>query len=345
MVGTAVTGNVSNGSASASYTVPGGTAVGSYTIQATFSGTANFNPSGDSSHTLTINSASTTTAASNAGATYSPSNQSITLSATVTSASSTVNAGTVIFAVFNGPTQLGSSTSPVSVSNGSASASYTLPGGTTVGSYSIVATYTGAGGFLPSSDSSHTLTVSKATPVITWPTPADIVFGGALSSVQLNASANVPGTLVYTPAAGAVLMVGNGQTLSVQFTPTDTVDYNATSQTVLINVTPAPVPATLILSETAARDSGTGNVLVTVTVANTGGTVATLVQLTAATLNSVAPISTLPAPVADVAPAGTSIVALTFPASVGLPGDSDILLLNGTYNAGSFGGNARITLP
>jgi hypothetical protein len=45
-----------------------------------------------------------------------------------------------------------------------------------------------------------TITVLKATPVITWATPADIVYGTALSATQLNATANVPGTFVYTPA-------------------------------------------------------------------------------------------------------------------------------------------------
>ena len=49
------------------------------------------------------------------------------------------------------------------------------------------------------------ITVLKATPTITWATPADIVYGTALSATQLNATASVPGTFVYTPAAGTVL--------------------------------------------------------------------------------------------------------------------------------------------
>ena len=39
--------------------------------------------------------------------------------------------------------------------------------------------------------------------------------------MQLNASASVPGALIYTPAAGTVLAAGT-TTLSVTFTPTDT---------------------------------------------------------------------------------------------------------------------------
>ena len=69
-----------------------------------------------------------------------------------------------------------------------------------------------------------TITVSKATPAITWPTPAAITYGTALSATQLNATGrrSVPGTFVYTPASGTVLGAGVGQTLSVTFTPTDT---------------------------------------------------------------------------------------------------------------------------
>ena len=37
-------------------------------------------------------------------------------------------------------------------------------------------------------------------PVITWPTPAPIIYGTPLSAAQLNASANAAGTFVYSPA-------------------------------------------------------------------------------------------------------------------------------------------------
>src|SRR5206468_9747535 len=53
---------------------------------------------------------------------------------------------------------------------------------------------------------------------------------------QLDATASVPGTFVYTPAAGTVLNAGNGQTLHVDFTPTDTTNYNSASKDVVINV-------------------------------------------------------------------------------------------------------------
>jgi hypothetical protein len=82
------------------------------------------------------------------------------------------------------------------------------------------------------------LTVTQATPVITWANPASITYGTALSATQLNATASVLGTMVYTPAAGGILTVGT-DTLSVTFTPTDTANYTTAAQTVSLTVTAA----------------------------------------------------------------------------------------------------------
>jgi hypothetical protein len=76
------------------------------------------------------------------------------------------------------------------------------------------------------------------TPTVSWGTISAITYGTALSGTQLNATATnpntgttVPGTFTYTPAAGIVLGSGSGQTLSVNFVPTDTNDYNTPSPT------------------------------------------------------------------------------------------------------------------
>ena len=53
----------------------------------------------------------------------------------------------------------------------------------------------------------------QGTPAITWADPADIVYGTALSGVQLNASTPVAGTFSYSPAAGVILSAGNSQPL------------------------------------------------------------------------------------------------------------------------------------
>jgi len=80
------------------------------------------------------------------------------------------------------------------------------------------------------------ITITKATPSITWNNPADIVYGTALSSTQLNATASVAGSFNYTPASGTVLNTGSAQSLLANFTPTDATNYNATSKNVQINV-------------------------------------------------------------------------------------------------------------
>ncbi len=87
------------------------------------------------------------------------------------------------------------------------------------------------------------LTVNKAVPVVTWATPAAITYGTALSATQLDATASVPGTFVYAPAAGAVPLAGS-DTLGVTFTPTDSVDYT----TVTANVTLVVHQATPVIT-------------------------------------------------------------------------------------------------
>jgi sugar lactone lactonase YvrE len=88
-----------------------------------------------------------------------------------------------------------------------------------------------------------TLTVVKMTPVVTWTNPLPIIYGAALSSSQLNAAAGVPGSLAYNPTNGAVLDAGTN-TLSVVFTPTDTVDYCGVTDCVSLVVSPAPLTVT-----------------------------------------------------------------------------------------------------
>ena len=88
----------------------------------------------------------------------------------------------------------------------------------------------------PRRRTSVSINVEQATPTITWSNPADITYGTALGSTQLDATASVPGTFAYTPASGTVLHAGNSQTLSVTFTPTDTIDYTTATKSVSINV-------------------------------------------------------------------------------------------------------------
>ena len=89
-----------------------------------------------------------------------------------------------------------------------------------------------------------TITVNKATPIISWPAPAPIAQGTALSNTQLDATdswtvggtlGRVAGQFVYTPNAGTVLPAGN-QPLSAAFTPTDSTDYTTATASTRIAV-------------------------------------------------------------------------------------------------------------
>jgi hypothetical protein len=119
---------------------------------------------------------------------------------------------------------------------------YTPPAGTVLNAgaqtLSVTFTPTDLVNYAPST-TTVTLTVAPATPTITWATPAPIVEGTLLSATQLNATASVPGTFVYTPPAGTYLPAGS-QTLSVTFTPTDAVNYTTATSSVTLVVTPAP---------------------------------------------------------------------------------------------------------
>ena len=71
--------------------------------------------------------------------------------------------------------------------------------------------------------------------LVTWNTPAPIVYGTPLGPAQLNATANTPGVFVYDPPAGTVLDVGS-HTLTVTFTPADSVDYVSASPSATVTV-------------------------------------------------------------------------------------------------------------
>lgn len=81
-----------------------------------------------------------------------------------------------------------------------------------------------------------TIDVDRAIPVVTWADPDNIDDATPLSATQLNATANVAGTFVYTPVSGTILDVGGDQELSVTFTPSDTDNYEIVTETVSIDV-------------------------------------------------------------------------------------------------------------
>jgi DNA-binding beta-propeller fold protein YncE len=114
-----------------------------------------------------------------------------------------------------------------------------------VGSYTLTANFTPTDTTTYASASTTTsLSVTRATPSITWGTPAAIPYGTTLSG-SLNAAASynsnsVAGTYVYTATSSggsaatvtsATVLSAGSYTLAVTFTPSDTTDYaTATAQ-------------------------------------------------------------------------------------------------------------------
>jgi hypothetical protein len=126
--------------------------------------------------------------------------------------------------------------------------------------------------------------VNKAAPKITWAKPGTITYSTALSNTQLDATASVSGSFVYSPPAGTV-PPGGSNTLSVTFTPTGTTDYatatgtvtltvnKATSTTTISSVNPYPSvigqQVTVSFTVSGSGVSSTGTVTVTATTGQT----------------------------------------------------------------------------
>ena len=120
-------------------------------------------------------------------------------------------------------------------------------------SFLLMPTGCGSGG-----GSSSPPPITKTTPTITWATPASVPAGTVLSATQLDATASVAGSFVYTPAMGTALTTVGSNTLSVTFTPTDTTDYNSASDSVTITVTAVgKTTPTITWAAPAAVPSGT----------------------------------------------------------------------------------------
>ena len=155
--------------------------------------------------------ADTTTTAADQMATFSTSDQPVTLSALVNSSAGPVNEGTVTFSVMSGTTLVGSTVTSTTVSAGAASVSYTLPGNSPAGSYTIVAAYNGGTDFAASSDNTHSLVVH----------PAATSFNATISppSAPITADGPVSYTVTYT---SATFQASNLSTADVHLTHTGT---------------------------------------------------------------------------------------------------------------------------
>jgi hypothetical protein len=242
---TSATTALSGGSASIG--IPAGSlAVGSDTL------TASYTP--DSSSSSTYN-----------GATGSSSAVTVTQAATTPAISWTAPAA-ITYGTALSAAQLNASSGGIA-----GSFAYTPASGAVLGAGKQTLSVT----FTPT-DTTHyntatatvSLTVNQATPSISWATPAAITYGTALSATQLDATASVPGTFVYNPAAGATPAVGN-DTLSVTFTAADTTDYTTATATAKLEVDSPPNPAPSFSSMSPAFGSAGGSAF-TLTLTGTG---------------------------------------------------------------------------
>jgi hypothetical protein len=126
---------------------------------------------------------------------------------------------------------------------------YTSPPGSPLSAgndQSEAVTFTPSNTSLPQESGTVIVNVAQATPTISNVTPiVNITYGTALDNTQLSGTATVPGTFVYTSAAGRVLHTGTGQSESITFIPTDTTDYTSVSSTVTVNVAQATPTVTV----------------------------------------------------------------------------------------------------
>ena len=104
--------------------------------------------------------------------------------------------------------------------------------------------------------------IVPAQEVMTWTSPAPITYGTALTANQLDATANVPGTFVYSNASsGTIISIGSvlnagTNVLTVVFTPSDTVHFTNVTASVNLVVVPAPLTIT---AANASRAYGQNN--------------------------------------------------------------------------------------
>ncbi len=147
----------------------------------------------------------------------------------------------------------------------------------------------------------------QVAPVITWANPAAILYGTALSTTQLNATASVPGAFTYAPAIGTILTAGT-QALLVTFTPTDTTKYTTATKTVNLTVNP------LGANEVMTGPDGKTTVTINITVAGASINIPAGTLLTDANGNPIIGILTVTASVKSsiaALPAGLSVAQTT----------------------------------
>lgn len=243
-------GSVTNGSASVSYALPANTAVGSYTIEANYSdGAGNFDPSFDSAHTLTVNTANATKVVLTT-ITINPNfingTAQLTLTAQASNAGGTVNEGDLSFTV-------GSVSSKANVVNGTASVQLTAPLQSVLGRFNVGLSYTDNAA--SASFANGNTTVSVTTNVWNSVLPANLTFDSSNKETMQFTVANQPlFGFAYATSTGLLSDVNLGS-FSMPVT------YAKTGHSVVAAV--GNVPWGVFLFDTGGQYVGTARVVLT----------------------------------------------------------------------------------
>jgi hypothetical protein len=160
------------------------------------------------------------------------------------------------------------------------------------GAHIVELDFTGTPNYAAATSPIVPVSVTQATPTITWAPAGSIPYGTNAASL-LSATANTPGSFTYTaqaagsipvPLTSATVLAAGSYTLTVNFAPTDTVDYKSATQTSQLAVADKTLTVT---ANNAARVYGTANPTFTGTVVGAvNGDAFTETFLTTATTSS-----------------------------------------------------------
>jgi sugar lactone lactonase YvrE len=233
---------VTAGSATVSGNILTITGAGSVTVQASQPGNVEYAAATPVSQTFIVNRASQTVSFSGLSPTM-PYN-------TVYTVTATTNASTTAVITNNSPTVCSLTGTTVTIVAHSGTCSLTA-------AWAADSNYNSA-------SAAQSGTATKGVAVITWPQPAPITYGTALSSTQLDATAtpaNVYPSATYLPAAGKIEDVGTA-TLKATFSEQGDGNYGATSATTTLQVLQAPTTTSVTSSSTTVNLNSNGTVSV-----------------------------------------------------------------------------------
>lgn len=268
--------------------IPNTLAAGSYTIQISYAGDGNYQPASTITISLVIGENTPTISWAPPSSIVYSDNLSSILTATASFANAAVP-GTFTY---------------TATPSGGAAAAVTSATVLGAGTYTLTATFTptNSSTYMTVTKSIH-LTVSQATPTISWTAPSSITYGASLSGV-LTATASfednsVPGTFTYTasPTGGAPVSVtaatvlGAGSyTLTATFTPTNSSAYMTVTKSVSLTVSAGA--ASVALSSSSNPSIVTNAITFTATVtAATGSPTGTISFLDGTTLLAAATLA------------------------------------------------------